>query len=195
MGHIHSSGKHLLALINDLLDLSKVEAGKLDLRPEAFVLHEVLTAALTEIGPQTDAKRLELELHVDESLSTITADPVRFTQIIYNLLSNAVKFTPEGGTVTVSASSLMSDWVEIAVQDTGIGIEAEDLPKLFQPFTQLESPVIKRQQGTGLGLALTKHLVELHGGTIVAASEGEGRGSTFTVRLPLLPQVGSGVMG
>ena len=195
VGHIHSSGKHLLTLINDLLDLSKVEAGKVELRSEAFVLHEALTAALTEIGPQADAKRLELELHVDESLSAITADPVRFTQIVLNLLSNAVKFTPEGGTVTVTASSLTSGWVEIAVQDTGIGIKAEDLLKLFQPFTQLETPFVKSSQGTGLGLALTKHLVELHGGQIVAASEGEGLGSTFTVRLPLPPQVGSGVMG
>lgn len=188
VGHIHASGKHLLVLINDLLDLSKVEAGKIELRPEAFVLHEALTATLTEIRLQAEAKQLQLELQVDPSLTTLTADPVRLKQIVLNLLSNAVKFTPEGGAVTVSASPLTSGWIEIAVQDTGIGIKAEDLPKLFQPFTQLESPVTMRNQGTGLGLALTKHLVELHGGTIVAASEGEGRGSTFTVCLPHPPE-------
>ena len=204
VGHIHSSGKHLLALINDLLDLSKVEAGKIELRPETFAFHEALTAALTEVRPQADAKRLELELHLDENLLTITADPVRFTQIVLNLLSNAVKFTPEGGTVTVTArigssegsrldpppSTLYpGEFVEIAVQDTGIGIKAEDLLKLFQPFTQLETPFVKLSQGTGLGLALTKRLVELHGGQIVAASEGPDRGSTFTVRLPNPPKV------
>ncbi|MGB4782828.1 GAF domain-containing sensor histidine kinase, partial [Candidatus Methylomirabilis sp.] len=195
LGHIHTSGKHLLALINDLLDLSRVEAGKIELRPETFVLHEALTAALTEIRLQAEAKQLQLELQVDPALTTLTADPVRLKQIVLNLLSNAVKFTPEGGAVTVSAASLTSGWIEIAVQDTGIGIKAEDLSKLFQPFTQLESPVTMRNQGTGLGLALTKHLVELHGGQIAAASDGEGRGSTFTVCLPLSPQVGSGVMG
>jgi len=210
MGHIHSSGKHLLALINDLLDLSKVEAGKFELRPEAFVLHEALTAALTEIRLQAEAKQLQIELQVDPALTTLTADPVRLKQIVLNLLSNAVKFTPEGGAVTVTArigsrgeglgssegsrlgpkpyTLYLGEFVEIAVADTGIGIKAEDLPKLFQPFTQLESPVTMRNQGTGLGLALTKHLVELHGGQIVAASEGEGRGSTFTVCLPTPPQ-------
>ncbi len=201
--HIHSSGKHLLALINDLLDLSKVEAGKVELHPETFALHDALTAALTEIQPQADAKRLELELHLGEGLSTITADTVRFTQIVLNLLSNAVKFTPEGGIVTVTASIVRgpedegrsAECVEIAVRDTGIGIKAEDLPKLFQLFTQLETPFVKPSQGTGLGLALTKRLVELHGGQIVAASDGVGHGSTFTVCLPLPPQVGLGVMG
>ncbi len=218
VGHIHSSGKHLLALINDLLDLSKVEAEKLELRPEVFVLHEALTAALTEIRPQSEPKQLQLDLQVDPALTTLTADPVRFKQIVLNLLSNAVKFTPEDGAVTVTArivrgaeSSVRSEgdgtllptprtidtaeFVEIAVQDTGIGIKAEDLSKLFQRFTQLEAPLTKRYQGAGLGLALTKYLVELHGGQIVAASEGVDLGSTFTVCLPLSPQVGSGVMG
>jgi signal transduction histidine kinase len=208
--HIHKSGKHLLALINDLLDLSKVEAGKLELRPEAFELGDALAAALTEIRPQAEAKRLQLELQVDPALVTLTADPLRFKQILYNLLSNAVKFTPDGGRVTVSArigsrgeglgfsegsrldpkpSTLYpGEFVELAVADTGIGIQPEDLPRLFQPFTQLKSPFVKRHEGTGLGLALTKRLVELHGGQICGASEGEGRGSTFTVRLPLAPR-------
>jgi signal transduction histidine kinase len=211
VGHIHGSGKHLLALINDLLDLSKVEAGKIELHPETFALYEALAAALTEIGVQAEEKGLQIELHVDESLSTITADPTRFKQIVYNLLSNAVKFTPEVGTVTVTAKVVprseyqvpslepgtqnlelgtpkSPDFVEISVTDTGIGIKAEDLPKLFQAFTQLESSITKGHQGTGLGLALTKQLVELHGGTILAASEGLDRGSTFTVRFPTPPE-------
>lgn len=198
--NIRRSGKHLLALINDLLDLSKVEAGKLELWPEPFDLREALAAALAEIRPQAEAKRLQLQLSVDEALSLLAADPVRFRQILSNLLSNAVKFTPEGGRITVTARRVprsefqvqnlepgTMDFVEIAVQDTGIGIKAEDLPRLFQPLTQLEPVFTKQYQGTGLGLALTKRLVELHGGTIWAESKGEGRGSTFTVRLPLQP--------
>jgi CheY-like chemotaxis protein len=137
----------------------------------------------------------------------VTADPTRFRQILFNLLSNAVKFTPEGGRITVIARRVhgsecrvqggtsahepstmnyerIEDWVEIAVEDTGIGIKAEDMPKLFQEFTQLDSSLAKRHQGTGLGLALTKRLVELHGGQIRAESPGEGQGSTFIVTLP-----------
>jgi len=190
-------------LINDILDVSKVEAGRIDLRPEAFDLREALKASLSVVAPTAAKKGITLNLEVDERLSTITADPARFKQILYNLLSNAVKFTPAGGTVTVSArvrseelgvrgqdqtshlSPLTSHWVEIAVADTGIGIKQEDLPKLFQPFTQLDASMAKRHEGTGLGLALTKRLVELHGGQIWAESEGEGRGSTFHVTLPL----------
>jgi PAS domain S-box-containing protein len=205
--HIHQSGQHLLALISDLLDLSKVEAGKLELRPEVLDLREALDAVLAELHPQAEAKRLTLELQVTDAPATLIADPLRFKQILCNLLSNAVKFTPAGGIVTVTTrrgsrgeglgfsegsrpdpipSTLYpGDFIEIAVADTGIGIPAEDLPKLFQPFTQLEPYLTRQHQGTGLGLALTKRLVELHGGQIFAASEGEGRGSTFTVRLPL----------
>ena len=199
--HIHASGKHLLALINDLLDLAKVEAGRLDLRPEPFALPEALTAALYEIQPLADHKRLALTLDAETGPATLTADPVRFKQILYNLLSNAVKFTPEGGRITVTSrlevrsteertsglASHTGEFIELAVTDTGIGIKAEDLPKLFQRFTQLEPAIAKAHHGTGLGLALTKQLVELHEGQIVASSPGEGHGSTFTVRLPLHP--------
>jgi Amt family ammonium transporter len=183
--HILTSGRHLLTLINDLLDLSRIEAGKLELQPEPFVLSEALTAALAEVQLQAQAKGLQLQLQVDETLSTITADPVRFKQILLNLLSNAVKFTPQGGRVTVTARPVDDAFVQIGVEDTGIGIRKEDLPKLFQEFTRLESASSKRYEGTGLGLALTKRLVELHGGTIWVESAGEG--STFTVRLPLRP--------
>ena len=206
--NVHTSGQYLLALINDLLDLSKVEAGKLELRPQPFDLREALEAALHTIRPQAEAKQQALMLQVADDLPVITADPLRVKQILYNLLSNAVKFTPNGGRVTVTArrvrgaesevrgapeaashlaprTSDATDFVEIAVADTGIGIKPEDLPKLFQPFTQLEQTFTKQAQGTGLGLALTRRLVELHGGTIRAESPGEGRGSTLTIRLPL----------
>jgi signal transduction histidine kinase len=189
--HIYASGKHLLVLSNDLLDLAKVEAGKLDLYPEPFAIDTVLTAAMADIRPMADQKRLTLALHAGTAPVVLAADPVRFKQIVYNLLSNAIKFTPEGGHITVtvrmgSRGEGLGDgeFVEIAVADTGIGISAEDMPKLFQPFTQLDPAVAKQYNGTGLGLALTKQLAELHGGRIWAASEGAGRGSTFTVRLP-----------
>jgi len=210
--NVHTSGQHLLALINDLLDLSKVEAGKLELQPQTFHLREALEAATHVFRHQAEAKQQALTFEVPADLSTITADPLRVKQILYNLLSNAVKFTPTGGRITVTArrvpssefgvsssqpetrnpkpeTASVSEFVEIAVADTGIGIKPDDLPKLFQPFTQLENTLTRQAQGTGLGLALTKHLVELHGGTIWAESAGEGRGSTFTLRLP---QAGSG---
>ncbi len=194
LGHIHTSGKHLLALINDLLDLAKVEAGKLDLYPAIFAIDEALTAALADLQPLADQKGLVLTLHAETAPTTIIADPVRFKQIVYNLLSNAFKFTPEGGRVTITvrtvqcAASRVSDspeGVEITVTDTGIGITAEDIAKLFQPFTQLDPGLAREYHGTGLGLALTKQLVELHDGRIWATSEGKGHGSSFIVCLPL----------
>ena len=208
VANIHTSGRHLLALITDLLDLSRVEAGKVELYPEPLHLREAVEGALTDIQPQAEPKGLALELRVDADLPPLTADPLRFKQILYNLLSNAVKFTPDGGRITVTARQVPSsesvvrsavdpashlarrtsdqnEFVEISVADTGIGIKIEDLPMLFQPFTQLEPTFVKRYQGAGLGLALTKQLVELHGGTLWAESAGEGRGSTFRVLLPL----------
>ena len=209
VGNVLSSGRHLLNLINDLLDLSKVEAGMMAIHREQLSLREALEEALNLVNWGAEKKNLHLALTVEQDLSSLFADPVRFRQILYNLLSNAVKFTPEGGTVTVSARCIQGsafrvqgsegtdhepstmnheprgDFIEIRVQDTGIGIAAEDLPKLFQPFTQLEAVYSKDHQGTGLGLALTKRLVELHGGQIRAESEGEDQGSTFTVRFPI----------
>jgi PAS domain S-box-containing protein len=209
LDHIHASGKHLLALINDILDLSKVEAGKLKVRPQSFEVREALEAALHTIRPQAEAKRQHLSLQVPGDLPTLVADPVRINQVLLNLLSNSVKFTPEGGSITVTARQVHSsavaverrkradreastvdrerpgEFVEISVADTGIGINAENLQRLFQPFTQLEPVLTKRYEGSGLGLALTKKLVELHGGTIWAESVGEGKGSTFTFRLLL----------
>ncbi len=195
VSNIHTSGQHLLVLINDLLDLSKVEAGKLILQLQPLPLVEAIEAAVYTIRPQATQKQLRLDLTMTDDLPVILADGTRFRQILYNLLSNAVKFTPPGGWVQVTARTVMEDspgshgeFVEMAVADSGIGINPEDLSKLFQMFTQIEPVLTKRHQGAGLGLALTKQLVEMHGGSIWATSEGEGRGSTFTVRLPLPSQ-------
>ncbi|MFQ5988646.1 MAG: PAS domain S-box protein [Candidatus Methylomirabilales bacterium] len=201
VSNVVSSGRHLLNLINDLLDLSKVEAGKIEIHREDLPLRGALEEVLDLVNWEAAKKDLSVTLAVDQDLSSISADPVRFRQILYNLLSNAVKFTSDGGNVTVSAGRVHGacfmgdrgdegdvDFVEIRVKDTGIGIAVDDLPKLFQPFTQLEPVLSKVHQGTGLGLALTKRLVELHGGQIQAESEGQGRGSTFAVQLPLRPE-------
>lgn len=208
--HIHDSGTHLLQLITDLLDLSKVEAGKLELRHETFALADALMAALEQFRAQVDAKGVALSLQVEQAPDSLVADPLRFKQILYNLVSNAVKFTPEGGAITVTAKTVSrsesgvassqpetrhpkpevasaSGFVEISVADTGIGIKAEDLSRLFQEFTQLDRSLAKVYEGTGLGLALTKRLVEMHGGAITVDSPGEGQGSTFTLTLPLQP--------
>jgi signal transduction histidine kinase len=206
--NIQNSGKHLLKLINDILDLSKVEAGKVVLQPEPLPVAEALEDILVLARSLAHKKAQTVEAKIDPELPPLRADPVRFKQILFNLLSNAVKFTPDGGRVTVTArrvrgaesgvrsgvdstshvarrTSDPGEFVEIAVADTGIGIKADDLPRLFQEFVQLEAAANKRYEGTGLGLVLTRRLVELHGGTIWAESAGEGRGSTFTIWLPL----------
>jgi len=193
-GYIHNvwtSGKHLLDLINDILDLSKVEAGKIELHVETFPLREALVAALTMVRPQTAKKRISLRSEIVAE-TRVTADPLRFKQIMYNLLSNAIKFTPEGGQVTVAARTAQEAFVEIAVTDTGIGIRTEDLPKLFREFSQVGGEHTREQQGTGLGLALSKRLVELHGGQIWVESEGENKGSTFIFTLPISGPTSSG---
>ncbi len=184
MHNIWTSGRHLLDLINDILDLSKVEAGKIELHMETFSLREALGAALTMVRPQAAKKRISLRSEIVAE-TTVTADPLRFKQIMYNLLSNAIKFTPEGGQVSVAARTVEDAFVEIAVTDTGIGIKAEDVPRLFQEFMQLDSFLGKQHEGTGLGLALTKRLVELHGGKIWAESLGPGQGTTVTLTLPI----------
>jgi signal transduction histidine kinase len=202
---LHSS-RHLLSLINDILDLSKVEAGKLELELADVNLRMLLEKSLTMVKEKALKHRIRLSVDIDGILDTIQADERKLKQIMYNLLSNAVKFTPDGGSVILSARYLSStdgQWftregqpvglplngddqlmsgeglINISVQDTGIGIKREDLERIFNPFEQVESSASRRYQGTGLGLTLTKRLVELHGGKIWAESEGEGKGSKF----------------
>jgi len=188
--NIQTGGVHLLNLVNDVLDLARVEAGRLELRRERTALAPALSEALDGIRPQADAKALALVCEAAPDLPAVHADPLRLRQILMNLLSNAVKFTERGGRVTVraargTAGQPPEEGVEIQVEDTGIGIAPEDLGRLFRKFEQLDAGLSKGHQGTGLGLALTQHLVELHGGTLAAHSAGRGRGSTFTVRLPV----------
>ncbi|HLL65127.1 MAG TPA: response regulator [Micromonosporaceae bacterium] len=178
-GHIHRSGLHLLGLINDVLDLSKVEAGRIELQTRSVDAAVMVTDTITTLGPLIDAKRLQVVAAVPPLL--VTADPVRLRQILNNLLSNAIKFTPVGGRVFVTARAAGSE-VQLAVTDTGVGISVPDQARVFEEFQQVGDPMA-RQGGTGLGLALTRRLVEAHGGRIQLESEPD-RGSRFTIWLP-----------
>jgi signal transduction histidine kinase len=183
MGDIVSSGRHLLSLINDILDLSKVEAGRMELDVTRFDLPLAIDNALILIRERATRHGIKLEHYVDERLGEIEGDERKFKQILLNLLSNAVKFTPEGGSIAVSAA-LAEAAVEVAVSDTGIGIAPENHQAIFEEFRQVGTDAAKKREGTGLGLTLTKKFVELHGGTIRVESA-VGRGSTFTFTLPV----------
>jgi signal transduction histidine kinase len=180
---IHESGRHLLSLINDILDLSKIEAGRMDLEVSSFHLPTAISNAMTLVRERAQRHGIQLGVDVDARLGEFDADERKFKQIMLNLLSNAVKFTPDGGRVEVSAK-LDTTKVEIAVKDTGIGIAPEDHAAVFEEFKQVGRDYTRKAEGTGLGLALTKRFVELHGGEISLASA-PGKGSTFTVTLPL----------
>jgi signal transduction histidine kinase/DNA-binding response OmpR family regulator len=213
VGDIHASGRHLLSLINDILDLSKVEAGMMTLEPEPVDLAPLLQGGLTIVKERALKQRVSLALEIEPGLPRFAADTRKVKQIVFNLLANAVKFTPEGGRVRVAArrvareevalpagragrmgappESEAREFVEIAVADSGIGIAGEDLERLFQPFVQVDSALARRHEGTGLGLALVMRLAGLHGGTAGVASA-PGEGSTFYVWLPLADAPGPG---
>jgi signal transduction histidine kinase len=202
--NIHTSGRHLLGLINDILDLSKVEAGKLELEPSRLALREVLVGTMAMLREKAHRHNIRMALEVEPAADReIEADERKLKQILFNLLSNAVKFTPDGGSVRVTARMIQEtrgedrgdnvnileprssnlDFLEISVADTGIGIREADLPRLFTPFQQLDSGYTRRYEGTGLGLAICKRLVQLHGGRIWAESE-FGKGSRFSFVIP-----------
>jgi protein-histidine pros-kinase len=183
LNDVLNSGRHLLQLINDVLDLAKVEAGKMELVIETFPLRTVISEVTSVVRPMIKEKRLTLEVEIGDQLDNITLDQQKLKQILYNLLSNAVKFTNEGGRIQVIASALDARTARIRVCDTGIGIRKDDLNKLFIEFQQLDAGSDRQFQGTGLGLALTKRIVELLKGTIDVQSE-PGVGSTFTVTFP-----------
>ncbi|MEO7150227.1 MAG: GAF domain-containing protein [Burkholderiaceae bacterium] len=182
---IHSSGRHLLSLINDILDLSKIEAGRMDLELDTFDVEQVLANAMTLVRERAQRHGIALALEVAPGLGDLRADQRKVKQILVNLLSNAVKFTPDGGRVVVRAQ-WVGDAFEVAVSDTGVGIAAADHEAVFEEFRQVGRHYDSRHEGTGLGLALTRRFVELHGGSIRLDSE-PGRGSTFTVTLPRQP--------
>jgi signal transduction histidine kinase len=181
---ILSSGNHLLALINDVLDLSKVEAGQVELQVAPFSLQDALERGVSMIREQATTEGVQVTLHKNGGLDVVSGDERRVRQVIFNLLSNAVKFTPEGGQVDVSAARVNGE-MRVAVADSGPGIAAEDLDRIFEEFQQTEAGAQQRE-GTGLGLALSKRFVEMHGGRIWCESE-LGKGSTFEFTLPLKP--------
>ena len=179
---INSSGKHLLALINDILDLSKIEAGKMELELSPIDMEAALADAMTLLRDRATKSSVVLALQCPEPIGTWIADVRKFKQIMVNLLSNAVKFTPRGGQVTVRAERIAGE-VRIAVSDTGIGIRPQDQELVFEAFRQATGDYLQKSEGTGLGLALTRRFVEIHGGRLSLQSE-PGHGSTFTFNLP-----------
>jgi len=180
---ILSSGQHLLALINDILDMSKIEAGKMNLSFERIHLCDVVEDAVRLVKNRADSTGLTLEVGLPETLPEVEADYRALKQVLLNLLSNALKFTPQGGKVSVTAG-VRGDQMTVSVTDTGIGISAQDLERLAKPFEQIESQHSKTQQGTGLGLALTKSLVEMHDGRLDMSSR-PGEGTTVSFTIPL----------
>jgi len=199
IGDIFNSGQHLLTLINDILDLSKIEAGKMELNLEPVDVPQLLENSLTIVKERAMAHSIKLSLQVDEALVACELDARKGKQILFNLLSNAVKFTPDGGTVSLSVRIVQAEtihaelspqlaeskgeFLELQVADSGIGISKEDQQKLFQAFVQADSKLSRQYEGTGLGLVMVKRLAELHGGGVDMSSE-PGKGSEFTVWLP-----------
>ena len=182
VGHILSSARHLLQLINDVLDLAKVEAGKVEFHCETVALEPLVNEVLDIMHGGFAAKLIQLQVHVDTQLASVWIDPDRFKQVLYNYLSNAMKFTSSGGSVAVRATALDETWFRLEVEDTGAGIRPEDIDKLFSEFHQVRASTGKFHPGTGLGLALTKRLVEAQGGSVAVRSV-TGEGSVFSVVL------------
>jgi signal transduction histidine kinase/CheY-like chemotaxis protein len=193
--NVLNSGRHLLQLINDILDLARVEAGRVELIRNTFSIAKALSDVQTIVKTLAYKKHVSLEFEIAPDLPLLFADEAKFKQIMYNLLGNAIKFTPDGGKVFVTAAiqnasnvdlSPGDEFLRVAVADTGIGIKVNDHERVFKEFEQVDSSYGREQQGTGLGLALTKRLVEMHGGRIWVESEGvEGEGSIFTFLIPL----------
>ncbi len=184
---IDVSGRHLLSLINDLLDITKIEAGKFELQPEIVNISDVCRSSLVFVRDQALKKNIALEFLPETAVTTLLADQRRLKQVLINLLNNAVKFTPANGQVILKVKARQEQkCLEFAISDTGIGISAADLQRLFTPFTQVDGSLARQYEGTGLGLALVKRLTEMHGGTVTVTSV-VGQGSCFTVSLPWEP--------
>ncbi|MFC2052238.1 sensor histidine kinase, partial [Chloroflexota bacterium] len=180
------SGKHLLSLINDILDLSKIEAGKMELDLSQVKIKDLLESSLVMIKEKALVHRVSLDIHTSGDLGglEIKADERKLKQVMFNLLSNAAKFTPDGGAITVEGKKEGKELI-ISVSDTGIGIAPEEQEKIFEEFYQSRSAIKDKTPGTGLGLPLTKNIVEMHSGRIWAESEGPDKGSRFTFTLPV----------
>jgi CheY-like chemotaxis protein len=175
----------LTQIVEDVLDVSRIVSGKIRLDVQPVELPLVVDNAVATMQPAADAKLIRVQVLVDPRVGPVAGDPDRLQQVVWNLLSNAVKFTPKGGRVQVRVERVNSH-VEIVVSDSGAGIRADFLPHVFDRFRQADAGTTRKTGGLGLGLAIVRHIVELHGGTVDAASAGEGQGSTFRVRLPLM---------
>ncbi|HEX8370761.1 MAG TPA: PAS domain S-box protein [Pyrinomonadaceae bacterium] len=182
---IHRSARLQAGLIEDILDVSRIISGKLKLEVRPVELSSIVESAVESVLPAAQAKEIRLQRVLDSGSSMVSGDPSRLQQVIWNILSNAVKFTPKRGRIQIRLERINSH-VEIIVTDTGIGISPEILPYIFDRFRQADSATTRKSGGLGLGLAIVRHLVEMHGGTVEAESDGEGHGSTFTVKLPLI---------
>ncbi len=191
---ILKSARHLLEVIGDVLDLAKVASGRMDLYLERLAVAPVAAVVVCNLKPLAEVKRIEMRMSLDDPLPEVSADGGRLRQIFYNLLSNALKYTLEGGTVTIAgklaaAADTPVNFLQISVADTGIGIRPEDRERIFLEFERIESGYSRTQKGTGLGLPLTRRLVELHGGRLWIESAGEAMGTTVHFTLPLLNRV------
>jgi signal transduction histidine kinase len=190
---VRSNTQHLAGLINDLLDLSKIEEGKIQLDAGRVSLGGLVHEVMETVKPLAAEKRVLLEVTVPEPSVLVWADRDKVTQVLMNLIGNAIKFTPSDGTVGVSAANDRSGWVRVSIRDTGPGIPANEQEKIFEKFYQVTQDGGPKPKGTGLGLAISKSLVELHGGKVWVESE-EGRGSTFSFILPVSAPVTSGLV-
>jgi CheY-like chemotaxis protein len=175
----------LTQIVEDVLDISRIIAGKIRLDVQPVELPMVVHNAIATVQPAADARHVRLQAIIDPRVGPVSGDPDRLQQVVWNLLSNAVKFTPKQGRVQVRVERVNSH-IEVIVSDTGIGIRPDFLPHVFERFRQAEGGLKRTTAGLGLGLSIVKHIVEMHGGSVHAASEGEGRGATFRVRLPLM---------
>ena len=180
---INDSGQHLLAIINDILDVGRIEVGELDFRPEKVVLLPIFESSLRLIQERASMAGLRLKRNIQHALPTLKADPRRLKQVLLNLLSNAVKFTPNGGVVILKAHVMKTGTLVLSVSDTGIGMKASDIPKVMTPFVQVDSRLARKYEGTGLGLPLTQALVNQHGAVMKIRSK-PGKGTTVSVYFP-----------
>ncbi len=183
--YIHESGKHLLSLINDILDLSKVESGKMALELSDFDLKALLEKSLVFIKEKAAKHGIALSTGIEEGIGVIRADERKVKQVVFNLLSNSMKFTPDGGKIGITARKSGDKEISVCVSDTGIGIDEKDRSKVFSEFEQIDSEYSRKYAGTGLGMPLSKKFIELHGGRMWFESEGKGKGSRFCFTLPL----------
>lgn len=191
MAIIERNARAQSALINDILDVSRIITGKLQIKSKPIDAGRVVRAAIEVLRPAIDAKGLELKRPDETETRLVTGDPDRLQQIVWNLISNAVKFTPPGGTIEIGVNKV-APHIEIFVRDSGVGISRDFLPHVFERFRQADSSTVRLDSGLGLGLSIVRHLTELHGGTVRAESEGEGRGATFTVSIPLAIETENG---